>query len=55
MLLCCQVFNEFNELLIIFLKNEEQRGSDCVIPRWRYDPKGVSTSIFFSELRLMNE
>ena len=42
MLLCCQLFTEFNSLEILWLKGEHRWIRDCVSPRGSYDPqKGI--------------
>ena len=42
MLLCCQLFTEFNSLEILWLKDEHRWRRDCVSPRGSYDPqKGI--------------
>ena len=40
MIINCKVLTEVNALTIIWLKDEEQGGRDCVSPMGRYDPKG---------------
>ena len=40
MFLNFQVLTEIGALSIMFLKDEEQRGWDCGIPRGSYSPKG---------------
>ena len=44
---CCQLFNWVNALTTLLLKDEEQWGWDCGIPRGSYSPKGgIAWNIF---------
>ena len=40
MILCCQVLNEVNELMIIRVRDEYQLVCGCVRPTRSYTPKG---------------